>query len=232
MTPQQHRLRLPILVLFIALTTTTFSGCVVVSINPWLDADKAIMTPSLAGIWTNTNKAQTASFVSDSIRYEWTLTVGTNNDTEKYECDLHAIGDTLLLQIYSSSERAPSTGTLLPVYHLFRLQLTNDTMLLYPMDRSSFVKRARRSGLIMAEPEKKRTNKEKDFQSSDPVIVGSMTETLEKFVAKHIKDKAFFSSDPWYSFTRVQSNMVPDAQSTPQDSGGSDHETGDVPKRD
>jgi hypothetical protein len=197
----------------------------VVSINPWLDADESIMAPSIAGTWVNTNKTQTASFVADVAdrRYEWTLAVGTNNDTDKYECSLHSLGATLLLQIGPTDERTPSVGTLMPVYHLFRLELTNDTMQLYPMDRGSFQKRARRSALTMAEMPKPTRGGKNDKQYGEPIILCSQTETLKKFVAKNIKDKTFFSEDPWYSFSRVPTGETATARSAPQEEDGTGH---------
>jgi hypothetical protein len=206
-------LRLARAILLPALLAAAVSGCIVaVSINPWLDVEKATLTPSIAGVWVDTNqfpKTATAYFVIHSERKGYDLTLTNSNDSEawRYECDLHSVGDTLLLQVGPIDGGIQSPGAILPAYMLFKVDLTNTTMKIYPLDKDSFEKRAKKSRLVLAETEAKEKGR------NEPVIVGSLTENLEKFIGKNLKDKTFFSSEPLYSFMRVGSNAAAAAES-------------------
>ena len=79
---------------------------------------------------------------------------------------------------------------------LFRVELSTNSMKLYPIVRKAFEERARASRLCLAESTGKPNGKEE-------IIVTASTTNLEAFIRWNIKDKTFFSGDPAYSFSRV-----------------------------
>lgn len=179
------------------------SGCLVVSINPWMDREKATLVPWLEGRWADTNNAQTASFVTVPARKGYDLTISQDGDKlpRRYQCSLLAMADQIFMQAGPEDSGNQSPGALLPVYMLFRIELTATALRMYPVERKTFAARATAAGIAMAEASEP-PGKE------DPVIVTASTPKLEKFLSACIKDKKFFSGEPLYSFTRIGSNAT------------------------
>lgn len=190
------------------------SGCFVTSVNPWLDKASATLTPSLAGVWVDTNKfpqIATASFLiaPQGKGYDLLLTNTREKVKWRYECTLHDLGDTLLLQVGPPDgvgNRSP--GAILPAYLLFRVEFTGTVLKLYSLDKDLFVKRADKNRLVLVETARQPHNRTNRVVNVEPVIVGSSTEKLEKFLCNSLKDKTLFLSDPAYFFTRVGTNVT------------------------
>lgn len=195
------------IVLMSVLTAMIVSGCLVVSINPWFSKEEVAQTPLIAGIWTDTNKVETASFVAVPDRNGYDLTLVATGETlpHRYQCTLHSLGGELLMQIGPNEEGIPSPGAMLPVYMLFRIELTNTSMRIYPIERKAFESRAKTGQLSIAEIKE-------SSRDEEPVIITSLPEKLKTFINKNLKDKTFFSNKPVYAFTRAGSNTMVEAE--------------------
>ncbi|MEI6971533.1 MAG: hypothetical protein WCL44_08435 [bacterium] len=199
--------------LMLLLATALISGCLVVSVNPWIDPKKAVATPSLAGDWVDTNQNQSATFSFEprNSYYDLTLKSAGNQATTQYRGTMHTVGDALLLQLGPGEKAtANSPGALLPVHMLFRVELSTNTMRLYPLSRQGFEARALSNMISIAESPDRPGDKE-------PVIVTAKTATLETFLGASIRDRTLFTSDPAYSFSTAPetATAVPETQSTP-----------------
>ena len=190
----------------------TFSGCIVVATNPWLADTSATTNTVIAGGWVDTNKEAFATFENvpgQEGRYRLALQEDSPKEakTWRYECSLHLLENTLLLQTGPDDKAEISPGAAVPAFMLFKAILNGDRMDLLRMDPEKAKASALKSKLILVagDPEKNGNPKE------EGVVIGSWTTDLETFVRKNLKEEEFFDPEPVYSFTRVAATNAPAA---------------------
>jgi len=200
---------------FLLLCAMASSGCIVVSINPWL-GDSSLETKTIiAGTWIDTNENIVATFEGKTNapgRYELNLFHQIESGQCAYECKLHSVDGSLLLQAGPKDTPDSSPGTIMPVFMLLKADLTDGQMKLYLMDASAFGARAKKAKLIVAARSPKQTKKDEEA-----VIVGSWTTELEEFTKKNLKQDNFFLKKPLYSFARRMTTNSPSCQPLPKE---------------
>lgn len=167
-------------------------GCLVRSVHPWLSDESRVEEASLAGSWRDDKARTTATFIAEGEGYRIDAIDG-QQQASRLQATLHRVDDTLLLQIAPSDPEGLNAFALLPAHLLYKVQLGEDSLMLYPVDLHAFEARAAQARMPLLA----------DGSTDDGyVLTGSPTD-VESFLRSQLADPAFFSDTPHYTFQKA-----------------------------
>jgi len=167
------------------------TGCLVRSIHPWLPEDAAMDEPALAGSWQDERSNTSATFTAGDTAYEVEIT-DRQGHASHLRASLHRRAGHWLLQVGPRDPKHLEAFVVLPGHILYRAELEDDRLTLYPVDVDSFEVRAEHARLSLV-AEGSRENGY--ILSGGPAEIGA-------FLEAQLKDPGFFSATPHYTFQR------------------------------
>jgi hypothetical protein len=168
------------------------AGCLVRSVHPWLSNESREEEPVLAGTWRDDKAKTTAIFIAEGGGYAIEA-IDSQQKASRLQATLHRVGETLLLQIAPSDPEGLNAFALLPAHILYKVQLGEDSLTLYPVDLGTFEARAANAEMpLLAEG-----------STDDGYVFTASTADVESFLLDQLADPAFFSDTPHYTFLKV-----------------------------
>ena len=120
----------PLLLSFVFTGALALTGCsTLVSLNPFVTDEQAVMDPTLLGTWTNEDGTDTYSISQDGGGYAIRYLSGSS-DAYQFKARLMVAGDIKLLDLFSANEDAWQ----LPVHTAVRVRTEGGTLSLAFMD--------------------------------------------------------------------------------------------------
>ncbi len=169
------------------------AGCQIRSVQPWFDEDTIVGDNRLQGVWTDAGAELTVSFLPGEKHVYHLLTTDKEGTDSHLRAALHTVTNQLFMAVGPEPAKDVSAYVQLPVYLLFKAQLTGDTLLLYPLNMDVCMNRYDARGLARMEE----GSKSKGF------LLTASTPELETFVAREFRQTAdLFEAKPLYTLKR------------------------------
>ncbi|NLB54354.1 MAG: hypothetical protein GX811_01060 [Lentisphaerae bacterium] len=183
------------LIIGLALSVLLLPGCLVRSLYPWLTEDSLVTDVCINGLWHD-DSAETSVFFVDSEpdgHYK-ILFVGSGNRCHNFVGALYKLDDTYYLMARAPEWSGINEIVNQPCHMLFKVDVTEDIIKLYDIDKKAFKKLSVKFNLNVFE----------GLSDEAPPLLLSKTADIVPVIQGNSGEKRLFSNKPVYSFKKFK----------------------------